>query len=501
MVLKKGDQIPVPNFQEMPEELKRCPHWLLWKAVPNRDKPEELRKFPVTIDGKGFGWNDPEHLYSFEEVENAFQTGKFTGVGFALKGTDFICIDLDNDVSAANISDELQDLIPCGYTEVSPSGKGYHIWLKGKKPAGMGKNGYTAAGEKLEIFGDSGWVTITGHAYFSVPIIEAQPLINGLYKTYFKEKHNKESYTKPTPTSMTIPDLKTIKEKMFNARNGQKIRALWNGDTSMYTSPSEADLALCWYLAFYANGDYSTVDTLFQQSGLYRQKWHERRGDTTYGGMTIAKAINSQNREGYKLDKNVTPMPNDKKLDVDWFGEGEFEEGTVGVPAETEEKQLDLQRDLLRSNEEMIMEVLLKHIRTQEEVNRELLNSLKRQEYLNSKVVQWSEQLKTYIDEHLEQHNRKLIELLQESQEVKQQLLQISASSQKEMSSYLLNDVVKELNDLFEGIKYIRGDGNNWYFISEFEEMKVEKEDSAMWYKDTYEGWLFSGYLFGGDRY
>ena len=61
--------------------------------------------------------------------------------------------------------------------------------------------------------------------------------------------------------------------------------------TSLYGGDhSSADLALCRYLAFYANGDYYTVDTLFRQSGLYREKWDQRRGNTTYG-TTIAKAI------------------------------------------------------------------------------------------------------------------------------------------------------------------------------------------------------------------
>ncbi|WP_420490753.1 phage NrS-1 polymerase family protein [Neobacillus drentensis] len=54
---------------------------------------------------------------------------------------------------------------------------------------------------------------------------------------------------------------------MFNARNGQRIRALWNGDTSMHNGDHfAADLALCSYLVFYTNGEYSTMDVLFRQS-------------------------------------------------------------------------------------------------------------------------------------------------------------------------------------------------------------------------------------------
>jgi putative DNA primase/helicase len=284
MAIKTGDKIKKPDFHYIPEELKCSPHWLLWKAQQKKDKPEELTKVPFTIDGKMFySWNDPNNLYKFEEVEQAFQTGKFTGVGFALKGKDFICIDLDNNVSAANISEELLSLIPLGYSEFSPSGKGFHIWLKGEKPIGMGKNGYTVAGEKLEVFGGSGWVTVTGDAVYPASIREDQYLINELFKVYFKENQIVKKNKKPiTFTSMSIPDLELIKEKMFNGRDGQKIRALWNGDTSLYDGDhSRADLALCRHLAFYAKGDYTTIDTLFRQSGLNRPKWDRRLGDTT----------------------------------------------------------------------------------------------------------------------------------------------------------------------------------------------------------------------------
>ena len=139
MAIKTCDIIPPPNFEFIPDELKEYTNWLLWKAEPKKDNPEVATKKPVTIDGKPFyGWNNPKNLYSFEAVEDAFQTGKFSGIGFAFAGTDFICIDLDNEVSTDHISKELLDLIIEGYTEISPSGKGYHIWIKGSTRNGQG---------------------------------------------------------------------------------------------------------------------------------------------------------------------------------------------------------------------------------------------------------------------------------------------------------------------------------------------------------------------------
>jgi len=39
---------------------------------------------------------------------------------------------------------------------------------------------------------------------------------------------------------------------------------------------SAADLALCSMLAFWTNNDELRIDSLFRQSGLYREKWERQ---------------------------------------------------------------------------------------------------------------------------------------------------------------------------------------------------------------------------------
>jgi hypothetical protein len=77
------------------------------------------------------------------------------------------------------------------------------------------------------------------------------------------------------------------------AKNGDKFRRLWDGDTSGYTSPSEADLALCSHLAFWCGRDSARIDTLFRQSGLMRPKWDEKHfaDGRTYGAGTIDTSL------------------------------------------------------------------------------------------------------------------------------------------------------------------------------------------------------------------
>ncbi len=65
-----------------------------------------------------------------------------------------------------------------------------------------------------------------------------------------------------------------IIKRASQAKNGTLFRALWAGDwRSRYGSQSEADLALCALLAFWAGGDAARVDALFRSSGLMRAKW------------------------------------------------------------------------------------------------------------------------------------------------------------------------------------------------------------------------------------
>jgi putative DNA primase/helicase len=88
----------------------------------------------------------------------------------------------------------------------------------------------------------------------------------------------------------TPGDDRELLERAFTAKNGTEFTRLWNGDTSGQTSHSEADLALCSHLAYWTGGDAARIDSLFRRSGLYRNKWDERRGDQTYGERTIGKA-------------------------------------------------------------------------------------------------------------------------------------------------------------------------------------------------------------------
>ena len=74
-----------------------------------------------------------------------------------------------------------------------------------------------------------------------------------------------------------------------------------------YSSQSEADMALCSHLAFWTEKDPAQIDRLFRQSGLMRDKWDRPQAGTTYGAITIQKAIDNC-KEVYTPKQEHTPQ-------------------------------------------------------------------------------------------------------------------------------------------------------------------------------------------------
>jgi transposase-like protein len=126
-------------------------------------------------------------------------------------------------------------------------------------------------------------------------------------------------------------------------------------------------------------------------------------------------------------------LENAANLVVDRFGKGAFEVSTGDVPAEIEAEQ----RDLNRSSDEVITQ-LLEHIKKQEEFNQELLSRLdQQQKYIDEKLNR--------LDQRQDERDNMLLESLRASQETKQLLLEVkTAEEQKKPRKGLLRWFSKE---------------------------------------------------------
>lgn len=145
----------------IPDELKRRPQWVCWRyALDSKDRrtkhPYNPRSGRMASSTNLMTWSP------FAEVLEAYETGRFAGVGFEFSSGDpYSGVDLDGcrdpetgevEAWAAEIARYLDS-----YTEVSPSGEGLHIIVKGKVPAAL-KRPY------IEMYSIERFFTMTGHA-------------------------------------------------------------------------------------------------------------------------------------------------------------------------------------------------------------------------------------------------------------------------------------------------------------------------------------------------
>ena len=276
-----------PFYKNIPQELKDVPHWVNWKAIKRGGKET---KPPFMPSGEFAKSDDPTTWSAFANVMAA---DRFSGVGFVLTKDDpYVGIDFDKCYCPAfNLIDPTIEQYARrlnSYTEVSPSGKGLRQILKGSLPVDGRKSG------QIEVYQSGRYVTLTGHHLEGFPrtIENRQSELDEFYQIVFQDIAPAEDAKGEPQMNMPFGDWGSRLEKAFQSKNGAAIRQLWEGDFSAYPSQSEADLALCSHLSFWLDGDLAAIDSAFRESGLYRNKWDEKRGEKgTYGEATIDHAI------------------------------------------------------------------------------------------------------------------------------------------------------------------------------------------------------------------
>ena len=280
----------------MPLDIRESVRAVLWNRVL-RDGRWTKVPFQVRQPARKAAVNNPATWAPFMEAVAAYEDGKCDGVGIVL-GEGLIGVDLDHcrDAETGVIEPWAQKIIDelDSYTEISPSGTGVHILLGGAAAMSGRRKG------PIEIYADGRYFTMTGDHLPGTPTtIEKRSLeLAALVAKVFGQPGSQFHGNGHGPRPATADDDQALLEHAFAARNGQHLRALYEGNWSSYPSQSEADLALCNALAALTASDTSHMDRLFRRSGLYRQKWDERRGPETYGERTIDAAI-AGCREGY----------------------------------------------------------------------------------------------------------------------------------------------------------------------------------------------------------
>ena len=287
-------------MHHIPMDLQALPNWVCWRYVDRPDKRTgEIRraKMPFQPNGHAARANDHSTWCSFDRAREA---QGFDGIGFMFDGQ-YFGVDLDHVVDEnGTVAPEAEEIVRRmdSYTEYSPSGRGLHIFCRGTIPGGAGRRRHRPGAIEVEVYNQARYFTVTGRPYGDPrPLRDASQEARWLLDTYFSGgKAAAEKAQPPATSDDPVDELAdaALLQQIKHSKQGEKFQQLWAGDTSAYGGDSSsADMALCSILAFWTGRDVARMDRLFRKSGLYRDKWDERRGQQTYGEMTLRKAIDS----------------------------------------------------------------------------------------------------------------------------------------------------------------------------------------------------------------
>jgi hypothetical protein len=281
------------DHSSIPAELRELRQWVVWKFVPAEPKPGKLPCNPVT--GMPASSTNPASWATFAEAEAALRPNRgYAGVGFVFSEEDpYVGIDLDHmrDAATGKLTAQAQEIVTriASYTEVSPSGSGVHILVRGSLDGLQGRK----KGD-IEIYESGRFFTVTGDHLPDTPseINDRQPELRQLHHEVFGDRGPR----RPEPDKAASAVSKTDEEVVSGLRasdRADEFEALWGGnwDREHFPSQSEADLALATMLVDPCCRDTAQIDRIFRKSRLYRPKWDENRGGNTYGERTIEKAL------------------------------------------------------------------------------------------------------------------------------------------------------------------------------------------------------------------
>jgi putative DNA primase/helicase len=295
--------------------LRPIPNWVVWNLEERNGKATKIPYNPSRPKQKARA-GVPYTWGTYGDAMSLAESGAFKGVGFEIyptttqiaesyyekgvrhqfvrdlseeeiksfachvtdrDGYNLIMIDLDHcviDGKPEKWAMHIVDMIG-SYWEYSPSGTGLHGWVYGIAPERGSRKG------NVEIYSRARYLTVTKNPLvgYNKDIIVNPAGVEEVHHEYLAKTTNQSN----SRASHTVPkSLEGIIARGMCLPFGHKLTKLMQGDTTGYKqsdtdpspgSSSEADLALCFYLALLTNNDAALIEELFNQSGLAQNRW------------------------------------------------------------------------------------------------------------------------------------------------------------------------------------------------------------------------------------
>ncbi|MFC4986624.1 hypothetical protein [Saliphagus infecundisoli] len=187
--------------------------WVSWRYEQNKEK-----KAPINPDTGGYAsTNKPDTWGTYQKATKRVESDNLDGIGFVLTEDDpYSLIDLDGcrDPQTGELDEYAEKIIEkldC-YVEISPSGTGLHIYVRGEKPAGYSNT------DSVEIYESDFYTTITGNHLNGTPqgIESRQNELDEICEEYLTEKGGSDTSSDRDYGSYTDPENANVDEDGAN---------------------------------------------------------------------------------------------------------------------------------------------------------------------------------------------------------------------------------------------------------------------------------------------
>lgn len=326
MTINLSSNINVNNLANIPNEMRAYRNWFVWRLEDRGGvKPSKIPYCPRGGAGKV---NDPITWGTYDEALQAYQSGNYDGIGFVFTNTPFVGIDIDNCYDENGTLSESANQafnIAQSYTEVSQSGSGLHIIMKGTLTLGDRRN--TATGFEMYGHGSPRYFAMTGNTGGNpLPIREDQAAIDEIHARFVAKSEPVSAALAGTDDNDDVQNAVAkdgVPDEDYLAvglTRDELLISLNNGKRP-HGNESSDDMALMNKLGYWCNGNQALMKQAFLNSSHYIQKdaAHKQKCQREdYLRDTIKEAIGSL-RSTARIDDTAYRAQNGDSDSFDGF--------------------------------------------------------------------------------------------------------------------------------------------------------------------------------------